>query len=363
MVADSELFTRAQAGRPSSSFVNTPHFARPFPPPALENVPLPYILDQLHNLAVNYWDKPHTADCTIIVPIVPQRRVARNSTDCSSNYATAAQPPLQRGLGRRATEPNMPVTRPTRMTSKLHLDYLLAQSSLFRDLFSGRPPSDSDENGRPDSPNTPPAVPRSMLPPHRQPYIIMPSTPSHPIIHLPLPDPSSFPHLVHFMYFGTFDALKSALDAGTVQWADVVRNVEYLGMRSRMKAFLGRWYSERVGPGVPPIVCGDDGDRCLPYGSDVDEDSESSSDEEGDDESDAYSDYDDDSDDSMSDTDGSLETLADDEPIGVPVLSRKMIRDVPIMDVDMDEEPPRGRSRTRNSPRAATFSPVRRHRS
>lgn len=330
----------------------------------------------------------------IVVPIVPQRRVARNSTDCS-NFNTTAQ---LHGLGRRAAEPSAPVTRPTRMTSKvrvkraayylnfplhfwgidlltcmliffvfvfvfsaqLHLDYLLAQSSLFRDLFSGR----VDDNGRPESPNTPPAVPRSMLPPHRQPCIMPQSTPSHPIIHLPLPDPSSFPHLVHFMYFGTFDALKSALDSGVVQWADVVRNVEYLGMRSRVKAFLGRWYSEKVGPGVPPIVCGDDGDRCLPYGSDVDEDSESSSDEEEDDESDAYSDYEDDSDDSMSDTDGSLETLADDEPIGVPsVLSRKMLRDVPMMDVDMDDEPPRGRSRTRNSPRAATFSPVRRHRS
>ena len=65
MVADSIPFSCAQAGRPSSSFVPSVVFARPFPPPALENVPLPYILDQLHNLAVNYWDKPHTADCTV----------------------------------------------------------------------------------------------------------------------------------------------------------------------------------------------------------------------------------------------------------------------------------------------------------
>lgn len=42
-----------------------PFVTRPFPPPALENVPLPYILDQLHNLAIHYWDKPETADCTI----------------------------------------------------------------------------------------------------------------------------------------------------------------------------------------------------------------------------------------------------------------------------------------------------------
>ena len=38
---------------------------RPFPPPALANVPVEYIVDQLHSLASNYWSKPETADCTI----------------------------------------------------------------------------------------------------------------------------------------------------------------------------------------------------------------------------------------------------------------------------------------------------------
>ncbi|EJD02230.1 uncharacterized protein FOMMEDRAFT_109473 [Fomitiporia mediterranea MF3/22] len=348
MVADNSSVQCAQAGqRPSTSA-----FTRPFPPPALVGVPLPYILEQLHNLAVTYWDKPQTADCTIIVPIVPQRHFARNSTDCSSNNIFGPS-----GSGRLATEPVPPMTRPTRMTSKLHLDYLLAQSSLFRDLFSGRPLSESMAPTCPDSPNTPPALPRVALPPHRRPHI-MPSVPSHPIVYLPLPDPSSFPHLVHFMYFGTFEVLESALDAGTVQWADVVRNVEYLGMRSRVKAFLGRWYSQRMGPGVPPIVCGDDGDE-LGYGSDFEED-ESSSDEE---DEDAYSDFDDDdSDASLSDTDGSLETLVDDEPLSA-LSSKTSCDDVRMMDMSIEDEPPRGRSRTRNSPRAATFSPVRKHRS
>ena len=61
MVADCDSSPCAQAGHRPFHYA----FVRPFPPPALENVPLPYILDQLHNLAVNYWDKPHTADCTI----------------------------------------------------------------------------------------------------------------------------------------------------------------------------------------------------------------------------------------------------------------------------------------------------------
>lgn len=44
----------------------TMHFApRPFPPPALMNVPVEYIIDQLHALAPHYWSKPETADCSL----------------------------------------------------------------------------------------------------------------------------------------------------------------------------------------------------------------------------------------------------------------------------------------------------------
>ncbi|KAK0441048.1 hypothetical protein EV421DRAFT_742810 [Armillaria borealis] len=38
---------------------------RPFPPPSLLDVPVEYIIDQLHNLAPHYWDKLETADCTL----------------------------------------------------------------------------------------------------------------------------------------------------------------------------------------------------------------------------------------------------------------------------------------------------------
>jgi len=38
---------------------------KPFPPPALSDVPVEYIIDQLHGLANQFWDKPETADCTI----------------------------------------------------------------------------------------------------------------------------------------------------------------------------------------------------------------------------------------------------------------------------------------------------------
>ena len=38
---------------------------RPFPPPALADVPLEYIIDQLRRLAPHYWSRPETSDCTI----------------------------------------------------------------------------------------------------------------------------------------------------------------------------------------------------------------------------------------------------------------------------------------------------------
>ncbi len=42
-----------------------PFVPRPFPPPALADVPLEYIVDQLRRLAPHYWNRPETSDCTI----------------------------------------------------------------------------------------------------------------------------------------------------------------------------------------------------------------------------------------------------------------------------------------------------------
>lgn len=68
---------RVTSGEPSRSPIATPSIPnppcpsmpafvpRPFPPPALADVPVEYIVDQLRNLAPHYWNKPETADCTI----------------------------------------------------------------------------------------------------------------------------------------------------------------------------------------------------------------------------------------------------------------------------------------------------------
>ena len=55
----------ARVTQVANRFPNHRFIPRPFPPPALANVPVEYIVDQLHSLASNYWSKPETADCTI----------------------------------------------------------------------------------------------------------------------------------------------------------------------------------------------------------------------------------------------------------------------------------------------------------
>lgn len=229
--------------------------------------------------------------------------------------------------------------------AQLHLDYLLAQSSLFRALFSGRSLLDHQTPSRPESPTTPPFFarpPQLSTPPSRLPRILPSSSGAHPVVLLPLPHPESFPHLVHYMYFGTTSVLEDALNKKELRWDDVVRNVEYLGMRTRIKVFLGRWYANWLAPshsrvgGRPPIVheedeceqedceeCGDDDSSC------------SDSDSEPDSDPDAYSESD-------------MEESADME------IEKES-------DAEQDtDEPARGRTRTRSRPRRLERSPKRR---
>jgi hypothetical protein len=71
---------------------------------------------------------------------------------------------------------------------------------------------------------------------------LLPSPSDHPIVYLPIPDPSSFPYLVSWMYFGDTTALDDALQRRAIRWDGLARNVEYLGMPEELKRFLGRWY-------------------------------------------------------------------------------------------------------------------------
>ena len=70
----------------------------------------------------------------------------------------------------------------------------------------------------------------------------MPCSPDHPILFLPVPDPSCFHLLVHWMYFGDLSLIQECLHKGMIQWDGIARNVEYLGLSAEIKIFLGNWY-------------------------------------------------------------------------------------------------------------------------
>ncbi|KAJ7681754.1 hypothetical protein B0H17DRAFT_942620 [Mycena rosella] len=221
--------------------------ARAFPPPSLTGVPVEYIIDQLHNLAPHYWDKPDTADCTIVIP-VPHPRGKAGATFPLDLPAFSMS--SDSGLGRRVTEPAL--NHVPRISLKLHMDYLSAHSTFLRGLFSGASSLDlissaslSQAPSRP-SPSGQFTVPANRLP------RLMPCSPDHPILFLPIPDPTSIHLLVHWMYFGSTSYIEAGLNDGSVEWEGIARNVEYLGLPADIKVFLGRWYgnwlhAERAG--------------------------------------------------------------------------------------------------------------------
>ncbi|KAJ6469447.1 hypothetical protein C8R45DRAFT_837180 [Mycena sanguinolenta] len=209
---------------------------RAFPPPSLTGVPIEYITDQLHNLAPQYWDKPDTANCTLVIPVpYPRGKAGSTFPDMPafsmSNDST---------LGRRVTEPAL--NSVPRISLKLHMDYLSAHSTLLRGLFSGASSLDlissaalSEAPSRP-SPSGEFTVPANRLP------RLMPCSPDHPILFLPIPDPSSIHLVVHWMYFGSTSYIEASLNDGSIEWEGIARNVEYLGLLPELKMFLRQWY-------------------------------------------------------------------------------------------------------------------------
>jgi hypothetical protein len=139
------------------------------------------------------------------------------------------------GGNRRATQP--PLNAAPRISLELHMDYLSAHSSYLRGLFSGSLALDLMYSNTPPAPSSSTGVPPDRLP------RLMPSAPNHPILFLPLPDPSSFHLLVHWMYFGDLSIIADCLHRGAIQWEGIARNVEYLGLPADIKLFLSKWYS------------------------------------------------------------------------------------------------------------------------
>jgi hypothetical protein len=217
---------------------------RPFPPPSLVHVPVEYIIDQLHYLAPHYWNRPETTDCTIIVPVPQHRGKSMRVQDTSfppETVPSVASRHDPAGLGRRVTEPTIHST--PRISLNLHIDYLSAQSTFLRGLFSGASPLDLINTTSKTTSQSRSSQTRFTVPANRLPRLL-PSSPGHPILLLPVPDPASFHLLVHWIYFGRTDFIEDCLNRGVIQWEGIARNVEYLGFPTDIKIFLGRWYGD-----------------------------------------------------------------------------------------------------------------------
>ncbi|KAG5647309.1 hypothetical protein DXG03_000847 [Asterophora parasitica] len=245
----------------------TPSFERQqSPSPSLDDVPQAYIIDQLRILASNYWNKPETTDCTIIIPIPhAQGRlfqpihplIAAHLPPHTLSTVSSMYDPS--GLGRRATVPTFNFT--PRMTLKLHLGYLSPHSSYIRALLSGANPLDLINSTPTDE-----GFKHFNVPPNRLPRLL-PGSADHPTLLLPVPDPSSFYLLVHWMYFGNTRLIRQYLNDNIIQWEGVALNVEYLGLSSGIREFLKRWW------------CSTPAERAA-MESDTESDSESDSDTE-----------------------------------------------------------------------------------
>lgn len=185
--------------------------------------------------------------------------------------------------------------------------------------------------------------------------------------------------------------LEDALNKKQLRWDDVVRNVEYLGMRTRIKVFLGRWYANWLAPSHahvecrPPVVHEDeeDGYECASdFGDDEDPSDDDMEFDDDDDDSSSSSDYD-----SETDVDPDYSPATEIDIEDCPRLSPTrlaMLRQRKSLDVGLrreerssrmeefeekvedtaaeEDDAPRGRTRNRSRPNAPEHSPKRRRR-
>ncbi|KAG6814555.1 hypothetical protein H0H92_000083 [Tricholoma furcatifolium] len=256
--------------------LQTPEESRTYASPSeLEGVPQEYFVQSLRSLAPSYWDKPETSDCTIsslaipsqisvftndIRAVIPVPQLSSGPLPSStfqpfSASQTHTQPIFNNssGPGRRATWPALEF--PPHIRFQLHVDYLATHSSYIRALLSGANPLDlihttADAYGGPQSDL------RYTVPANRMPRLIT-GLSDHPTLYLPIPDPSSFRPIVHWMYFGDTSFIADCLRQETVHWEGLARNAEYLGVSPELRVFLKMWYYDTM------HIEGDDSDTAC----------------------------------------------------------------------------------------------------
>ncbi|ADV23651.1 hypothetical protein I305_01638 [Cryptococcus gattii E566] len=263
---------------------------------SLYEIPKSFVMKKLVELAPSYWYSPESADCHIVVPTrrnykvnkvdrqpqTPQTAVPvgmRSATFngrhqmASSNLSLAEQqatgaywgptPPEVSGGGF-GLKPDVVTSSTTEehrdvsgrrgslpahnqleqcLVFPLHKDYLTTQSTLFYNLIRSATahvttPTQRDQYGR--------LVWQS--PVYRGAKVLPTKHGRQRVLYVPLPDPSSFGVLLHWLYWHDVSHFNHCLSRGFATWQGVIRNIEYLGLDSEIKLLAGKWWKRWVKP-------------------------------------------------------------------------------------------------------------------
>ncbi|KZV96186.1 hypothetical protein EXIGLDRAFT_765566 [Exidia glandulosa HHB12029] len=200
---------------------------RHWPPSELLDVPHAYVVDKLRQMAREYWEtSKESFNCTLIIPHYRPHSIsfAGGVEDDEDDRAVFTGPLEGAGPtcdttieGRRGSESDVLGGRV--LVINAHYEFFSGQSLLLRDAFSGALPANL---ARPSLSSTPCwlGLPRIMASP----------VPGDLRLWLPLPDPTSFPYIVHYIYFGDFDIILRALcrKPPAINVMGVWKNAQYL---------------------------------------------------------------------------------------------------------------------------------------
>lgn len=263
---------------------------------SLDEIPRSFVMKKLVELAPKYWYSPESADCQIVVPTrrthkvnkaecrpkMPQTAVPIGMSSASfneqsqmanSNLSLAEQQatraywrPIPAGVsdgdlgikpdvvtsstteghmgasGRRGSLPGYNQVEQC-LVFPLHKDYLTTQSTLFHSLISSATahvttPTQRDQYGR--------LVWQSPI--YRGAKVLPTKHGRQRVLYVPLPDPSSFGVLLHWLYWHDAGHFNHCLSRGLATWQGVIRNIEYLGLDNEIKLLAGKWWKRWVKP-------------------------------------------------------------------------------------------------------------------
>lgn len=136
-----------------------------------------------------------------------------------------------------SSESDMPIYDLT-MTFESHAIYLM-QSGLIARLFSDSRLTEHDRLA--DLRNSP----LINTPFANRPRITTGPWLSKHILYLPVPDPTCFSHILHYLYHGTLDSILNALQADQIIWQGIMANVDFLELEGSIQEDLYQAYRRK----------------------------------------------------------------------------------------------------------------------